>query len=209
MLQNFQGPVGKKSCSICHHPGVGVKNSKGTTTIRYLKQDYLQLRTHNETVQAANLITNRNLNAVDGIKDISCMLLFNDFDIISNFSIDFMHGICLGVAKHTFEIWMGVKKIPDQKNGLKIRLKSANENICVNKRIQQLKPIMQFKRKPRPISDIAKYKASELLHFLLYYYRFVLRDMLSTKVIKHFELKFTQLRKYIYSKQSMLLNFTH
>lgn len=188
MFQNFKGPVGKDSCSICHHPGVNVKNLKGTTTIRYLKQDHLRLRTHIETVQTASLVANGNSNAFDGIKGISCMLLFNDFDIVSNFAIDFMHGICLGVTKYTIEIWLGIKKIPDPKNGLKIKLKSAKEKICVNKRIQQLKPIMQFTRKPRPISDIALYKASELLHFLLYYYRFVLHDMLSTKVIKHFEL---------------------
>lgn len=67
MFQNFKGPVGKDSCSICHHPGVNVKNLKGTTTIRYLKQDHLRLRTHIETVQTANLVVNGSLNTFDGI----------------------------------------------------------------------------------------------------------------------------------------------
>lgn len=188
MLQNFKGPVGKGSCSICHHPGVSVKNLKGTTTIRYLKQDHLRLRTHRETVQTGNVVDSNNLNPIDGVKGTSCMMLFNDFDIVSNFSIDFMHGICLGVVKHTIEIWIGVKKIPDKKNGLKIKLVNLKEKMCVNNRILQLKPLMNFKRKPRPIFDIALYKASELLNFLLYYFRFLLNGMLSTEVIKHFEL---------------------
>lgn len=191
MMQNMKGPVGKTSCPVCYHPGEPVKNYKGTTTIRYVRMENLKLRTHEETVMKGNLISAENMNgmdSIDGVKGLSCMILFNNFDIIQNFASDFMHGILLGIVKHLIEIWLGIKKIPDPANGLKIKLKNNEERICLNRCILGLKPLMHFKRKPRPIFDVAIFKATELLNLLLYYLRFALSGLLPTSIIKHFEL---------------------
>lgn len=187
MLQNFKGPVGRFSCPMCYHPGVPVLNLKGTTTIRYLKQNEHAIRKHNETVQKAIAINDQK-DSIDGIKGQSCMLLFNHFDIIDGFATDFMHGVALGVVKDIFQIWLGIRKIPVPNNSLKIKLKNMNEKNILNRRITQLKPTMNFKRKPRSIFEIHNYKATEFLNFLLYYSRFALMNLLPIQVIKHFEL---------------------
>lgn len=145
----------------------------------------MRLRTHDETIQKANCITTE---SIDGIKGHSCMLLFDHFDIIDCFATDFMHGIGLGVAKDIIEIWLGSKKIPDPKNALKIRMKHVNERNSFNQRILNFKPLMHFRRKPRPIFEISTHKATEVLNFLFYYSRFSLSSLLSNQVTKHFEM---------------------
>lgn len=159
MLQNFKGPVGKHACGFCHHPGVAVKNLKRKTTIRYVKIDELKSRTHDETVHNGSRI-----------------------------GFDVMHGVGLGIVKDVLQIWMAMKKIPDPKNNLKIKLKNQHERKCLNMRIMQLRPLMNFKRKPRTIFDLPNYKATELIHFLLFYFRFAVFGLLPTKVVKHLEL---------------------
>lgn len=189
MVQNMKNATGKYACSYCYHPGTQIKNLGGRTTTRYVKRDQLKSRTHDDTIQKATILSNKNnLECIDGVKGISCALLFNDFDIIHNFAIDIMHGIALGIVKDVAQIWMGVKKIPNTMNNLKIKLKNEVERMRLNKRLIQLKSLMGFKRKPRSIFELANYKATELLNFLLYYFRFTINDLLSTKVIKHFEL---------------------
>lgn len=185
ILQCFKGPVGYSACPVCYEKGVPVLNLKNKTTIRYVKQnDNNQLRTHDETVQRANAVIT---DPIDGVKGHSCMFLFDYFDVVDYFAIDFMHGIALGVAKDIIEIWLGMKKVHDPKNNLKIRLKNVNEKNSFNQRVLNFKPLMHFRRKPRSILDISTYKATEVLNFLLYYSRFALLNLLSTQVTKHYE----------------------
>lgn len=186
MLQNMKGHNGKSSCSVCHHPGVGVKNPKKTTTIRYLKGHSAILRTHNDTVNKARAVSN-GAEAIDGIKGPSCMLLFDYFNVAENYSIDFMHGVALGITKDVIEIWIGVKKIPHPGHDIKFKMKSLNERKTFEKRILQLKPLMHFRRKPRSIFEVANFKATELVNFLLYYSRFAVINLLPDRIIKHFE----------------------
>lgn len=188
MLQNMMGHAGKCACPVCLHPGIAVKNKNKTTTIRYLKHDNVTLRTHDDTVTKANKVISNGLESIDGIKGLSCMLLFNHFDVIENFAIDFMHGIGLGITKYVVEIWLGVKKIPQPAHDIKFKLKNPAERKILEKRILQLKPLMNFRRKPKSIFDIANFKATELINFLLYYSRFATINLLPNKVIKHFEL---------------------
>lgn len=185
IVQNMVGPVGKYGCPVCLHPGNAVANLKNRTTIRYLKENEMVLRTHDETVIEAAGVAN---GPIHGIKGLSCMLLFDYFDIIDYFAIDFMHGAGLGVEKHIVEIWLGIKKIPDPKNGIKYKLKNEAERKMMNQRMLQFKPLMHFRRKPRSIFEVANYKASELINFLFYYSRFIALNLLPTKVIKHMEL---------------------
>lgn len=186
LLQNMKQPTGKSSCAICLHPGEPVLNVKKKTTIRYIKRDHYELRTHSDTVNKASKINGT--DSIDGIKGYSCMLLFNDFNIIDNFAIDFMHGVALGIVKDILQIWFGMKKIPAVNNGLKIKLQNPNERKILSSRIEQLKPPMHFRRKPRALLDLANFKATEFLHLLLYYIRFAVGNLLSTKVIKNIEL---------------------
>lgn len=190
MLQNFKGPVGKSVCPVCYHPGEAILSLKKRTTIRYVKRDEYPLHTHEETIRKASELTECFID-VDGVKGYSCMLLFNHFDIFDNFAIDFMHGVVLGIAKDIVEIWLGMRKVPDPGNNLKIKFKNSAErqqfNQQFNQRFMQFKPPIHFRRKPRSIFEWKSFKATEILYFLLYYSRFSLRGLLSTSITKHFE----------------------
>lgn len=180
LLQNMKLPTGKSACPVSTHPGEAIANLKGGKTIRYLKRDGCELRTHNDTVQKASMMGN-SMDSIDGIKGFSCMLMFDDFNVIESFAIDFMHNIPLGVVKTIMEIWIGFKILPPANNNLKIKLKNNKERKLLSERIAQLKPLMHFRRKPRPILDLPSYKATELLNLLLYYIRFAVTNLLPTK----------------------------
>lgn len=137
ILQSFKG---RSACPVCYEVGESVLNLKNETTIRYVMSDISnELRTHEETIAKANASTDQT-DSIDGVKGFSSMLLFDNFDIVDYFASDFMHGIALGVAKDIIEIWIGIRKIPDPKNNIKIKLKNAHERNCFNQRILQLKP---------------------------------------------------------------------
>lgn len=51
-IQNFIGHTGKHGCPCCYHPGIPIKNASGkNTTIRFINQNNIKLRTHDETIE--------------------------------------------------------------------------------------------------------------------------------------------------------------
>lgn len=183
-VQNFVGPNGKFGCSICYHPGVQIVNLPGKmTTIRYIQQHEVKLRNHKETVNAYKLCREKPVN---GIKGASSALMISDIDMIHSFPIDYMHGIALGVMKDLIEIWLGKKRIPKPPYS-EFKLKS-HQIETLKKRILSLKPPVSWRRRPRSIVEVANFKASELLNYMWFYLRYTLTGLLSTRIIKHFEM---------------------
>lgn len=126
--------------------------------------------------------------SIDGIKGPPCMLLFDNFNVVNYFAIDFMHGVGLGVTKQIIEIWLGIRKIPEPENAIKYKFRNVAERKIFNERIIKFKPLMHFRRKPRPIFEVANYKASELINFLFYYSRFATLNLLPNRINKNIEL---------------------
>lgn len=50
-----------------------------------------------------------------------------------------------------------------------------------------LKPTIEFSRKPRSIFEVANFKATELMNLLFYYLRYCIVGILPNKVVKNFE----------------------
>ena len=99
--------------------------------------------------------------------------------MITQFPIDYMHMTCLGVVKRMLSIWM--------KGPLNHRLVSRTIN-HISSDLVDLKPCipMEFARKPRSLSEMDRWKATEFRQFLLYTGPVVLERHLDEYVYKNF-----------------------
>lgn len=67
------------------------------------------------------------------------------------------------------------------------KIKSTKKRKILERRILGLKPTSAFKRRPRSIFEISKFKASELFNLLWFYLRYSLVGLLPTRITKHME----------------------
>lgn len=183
-IQNMKGATGFDACGYCYHHGESIKNKSNSSTVRYIKLDNIPRRKHGQTIATASRVVAG--TSIDGIKGQSALVMYNDLNVIDSCSIDYMHGVALGVFKDLLLIWLGMKNIanptyPDHK------IHTVKNRKLLNDRILMLKPNLTFNRKPRTIFEVKHFKASELLNCLWYYMRYVLIGLLPTRVIKHFE----------------------
>ncbi|KAK4877280.1 hypothetical protein RN001_009786 [Aquatica leii] len=110
-------------------------------------------------------------------------LLILPIDMISNFPIDYMHEVCLGVMKKLLKIWTG-KPISQVKLRYTI-LKSISEKIV---QLSRFIPF-EFNRKGSPLTYLADWKATELRLFLLYTGPIILcSDNVDVAIYEHFML---------------------
>lgn len=109
----------------------------------------------------------------------SLLLTLPDFDPIKNVPLDYMHLICLGVMKKLLLDWVSGKP--------KTKLSSLQAE-KLNSRLLNLRmsiPI-EFSRKPRRISELKRWKATEFRTFLLYLGPLVLKHVLNKKRYSNF-----------------------
>lgn len=184
MLLNIIALSGRESCSFCYNTGESVPKPKGKTNIRYTFSENFIERTNSETIQYGITAVKRNGKPVKGIKGRSVMELFEDFDLINSFTIDFMHNIS-GIVKHMIEIWTGKKTLvtPPHEN---FKIKSADKRKLLNERLLKLKPYSAITRKPRFLVDLSLFKASELLMCLWLHLPLTINGILDKKVIDNF-----------------------
>lgn len=102
-VQEMKTFAGYDSCSYCFHPGVSVKlnaNDKNSTAyVRYGKRNTTERpRTHIDMINTYRKLRHTR-TPIDGIKEMSCMIASQDFDLVSGFAIDYTHCILLGVTK--------------------------------------------------------------------------------------------------------------
>ena len=104
-----------------------------------------------------------------------------ELNMIFQFSLDYMHLVCMGVMQKVVYIWI--------KGPLKTRLGPADvlrlgDNLV---KIRTLVPT-EFVRKPRSISEFQHWKATEFRKFLLYTGVVCLRDVLQVPFYDNFSL---------------------
>jgi len=80
--------------------------------------------------------------------------------MVSQFSLDYMHLICLGVMKRMLQLWL--------KGNKNIRLSVENIN-SISLHLIKIRPCIpsEFSRKPKILHDLDKWKATEFRQFLL------------------------------------------
>lgn len=99
--------------------------------------------------------------------------------LVSMFPLDYMHLVCLGVVRKLISIWY--------KGPLPFRLSgSARQSLNTNLLACAKYSPSEFQRKPRALTDIDRWKATEFRSFLLYTGPVVLKDMLRKDYFNHF-----------------------
>lgn len=88
---------------------------------------------------------------IKGIKGVSYMAVLNNFDAIYSHTIDYMHGVLIGVVKSTINLWMSSAKYMKKK-----------QKEALGQRLLSIKPPSYISSRPRELEDIAKFKANEL-----------------------------------------------
>lgn len=189
-VQNCK-PMGYFGCPYCLQEGESVKNVKtGKSFVRFLKTQQAEIRTHQHAISVGfNVLNGKPSIDAKGIKGLSCMIAFKDFDLAKGFPIDYMHGVCIGVVPLMLDIWLGKKKLVYEENELyRFKQLSVQQRLGLNRRILALKPGMQISHKPRSILDRNFYTANEFRSLLWYYLRFALYGILKKELINHFTL---------------------
>ncbi|XP_035703854.1 uncharacterized protein LOC118434429 [Folsomia candida] len=98
--------------------------------------------------------------------------------MVSGVVLDYMHLICLGVVKKLLKCW---KRGPMHKEGKYTIYEISDRLIQLRKFV-----CSEFNRKPRPLSELEFWKATELRNFLLYFGPFALKGLLSSEKYEHF-----------------------
>lgn len=100
-------------------------------------------------------------------------------DMISQFPLDYMHLICLGVVKKLLLLW---------KRGKKDHKLSARQIDIISRRLIALRPFIpeNFSRKPRGLDEVDRWKATELRQFILYTGKIVLKGVLPPEFYMNF-----------------------
>lgn len=165
-----KGHTGYYSCSRCTVEGERVNN-----TMCFLGSNFPK-RTHMDF-----------LNRIDDEhhigETVSILTEIPQINMIDNFSMDYMHLVCLGIVKKLISLWLGIfKKAPVQ-----VRLQSRDVNIISNHLLYIKSSIpCDFSRKPRGLNEVARWKATEFRLFLLYTGPVVLKGILSKDCFLHF-----------------------
>ena len=108
-----------------------------------------------------------------------------DIDMVKSFPIDYMHAVCLGVMRLMLIIWFRGNK----KQTIRPILGSRAMQIVSNAFFIFGKHLpKEFNRKPQPLTEIGRWKATVLRYFLLYAGPAILKNVLPKKLYQHFNL---------------------
>lgn len=110
-----------------------------------------------------------------------CPLAGLHIGLVSQFPLDYMHLVCLGVTRRLLMLWI---------KGPLICRQGTRFAIQVSDIINMLRPYMprDFLRKGRSLQELDRWKASEFRQFLLYLGPVILRGLLPIRYYKHFML---------------------
>ena len=157
----FNGHCG---CSKCLQVGISTGTSKGGHVHVYPfdpNNPKGPERTHQGMTDDAKLAMSN--NPVNGVKG-PCWLTYlrGSFDLVKGNSIDYMHGVCLGIMKQLLTLWFAVTHSSEG-------FSHASSVTIVDQRLDSIKPPNNITRMPRSITQHFKFwKASELRAFLLF-----------------------------------------
>ena len=159
-VQGFTHHNGHCGCPFCLNPGVSVstetKKKRGGHVHVYPPGSH-PLRSTQHTLAAAQkaMMTG---SAVDGVKTPSVVLTFPRFSIVKSLPVDYMHAVCLGVAKRLTSLWCD-PKFSSEPWYLGDRLGE------IDRLLLAAQPSRHVKRLPRSLADRRHWKGRHFVFF--------------------------------------------
>ena len=174
MLKSTKGHTGYYSCERCQIKGYSshhctVFDTDQRENVR--TDDEFNRGVYNVTTPEG--ISGHQLNVSPLIGFVSC---------VSQFVLDYMHLVCLGIVKRLIAYWKQGSKI--SKKG-KLTYNQMNQ---ISERLKNLRGKLpkEFARQPRTIFEAERWKATECRQFLLYTGPVVLKGILADDQYQHF-----------------------
>ncbi|XP_071575786.1 uncharacterized protein, partial [Temnothorax nylanderi] len=165
-ILNVKGHTGFSSCSKCTIAGQSVNR---TTCFPY-EDVPSRARTDEEFIRQSDEDYHRGRTILTEIPNIG---------LVTNVTLDYMHLVCLGIVKKLILLWI--------KRPLSVRI--GNNDIIKCSRYMVLLHDMipsEFSRKPRVLTDVNNWKATEFRQFILYTGPIVLQSFLKEHIYVHF-----------------------
>ena len=190
LFQNLVQFNGFYGCPYCLTPGETVKTSERGHTHAYpFNRDSPDgcgdKRTHAMFEEFGKEAEDNRKNGKTankfGVRGLSWFLYVPKFDIVRGVAVDYMHCIMLGIVKMLLSLWFD-KSYRNESFNISDKLTDVNE------RLMKIKPPNFIGRMPRPLTDLAHYKAAEFKTFLLYYSLPCLWGLLSDELFAHYML---------------------
>ena len=154
---------GYNGCDKCDQAG------KWVGRLTYPEVNNVQLRTNNTF---RNQIDEEHHKA---ISPFTCLKI----DMVKGFPIDYMHQLCLGVMKKLILAW--------KRGNKEVRLCARQLDEISHGLVNLRSSIPKcFARKPRSLTEVDRWKATEYRQFLLYTGKVVLKGVLSATYYQHF-----------------------
>ncbi|XP_065650129.1 uncharacterized protein LOC136078356 [Hydra vulgaris] len=164
-IKCIKGHCGYNACERCTQEGVYCSNK-----MTFPKLD-APLRT-NEDFLAQKDEEHHTSNMVSPLTELN-------IGMVSHFPLDYMHLVCLGVVRRMICLWIkGEFHCRQSSNTISI----TSANLCS---LREAMP-SDFCRRPRPLFEFRKWKATELRQFLLYSGAVVLHNVLPQLMYQNF-----------------------
>lgn len=173
----------RNACNFCLQRGQST-----TKGIRYTcAGSNAVIRTHKQMIKDIIKVNNNPNLIINGIKGMSPMIAFQNFDLATGFPIDYMHAVLIGVTKKIISLWT------TSENHKKPYYINKKRQRILNARLIKIKTPSYISRRPRSIEHLKKFKASELRSLLIYFIPLITERLLAKKYIEHFKLLSTSI----------------
>jgi len=168
-ILKIKGHSGFHSCSRCEQEGEYLLNR---VCFPYLKPES---RPYKRT--QSNYLTKSSEDHHVG--DLSIVASVPNFNVVNDFSLDYLHLVCLGTVRKLIHLWI--------KGPVKVRYPSWKTNkisVLLNK--IKINCPSEIARKPRGLDQVNRWKGTEFRTFLLYVGTIVSKSVLSKVHWNHF-----------------------
>ena len=132
-----------------------------------------------------------------------CRSPFTDLELglVSNFPLDYMHLVCLGITRKLIYLWLNgplITRIPHR-----LVMLISEDLISIRSHI-----FSEFSRKPRSLKEVEMWKATEHRQFLLYTGMVVLRAKVSSAIYNNFLLLSICMRVLLFKEGIIDIDYT-
>lgn len=168
-ILKVKGHAGFDSCTRCLEEGEYLKNRTcfpltSNSSVKRSHDDYIKKKHEEHHVG----------NAISILSEIP------QLDLVYSIGLDYMHLTCLGVMKKLMQLWI-------EKGSVNVRLPSLATK-QISSLLLSLRPHIpcEFARKPRALSELPRFKATELRQIMVYTGQIVFKPFLKKHCFNHF-----------------------